>query len=302
MLHGMITKAASRPYLILTLTALFWAGNAIAGKLASGVFPPLTLTWVRWVLTALIFYIFARPHLPKARDLLRARWVYLALMGIVGFAGFNFALYGALNFTSAINVTIEQSAMPMLIMLMAFLVFGERIRLGQLVGAAFAILGVMVTASHGDLAALLRLDLNIGDAIMVIGVIVYSAYSVGLRKKPALDWRVFMFALAVSAAIVSLPFAVIEVMSGHYPEASWRAPAIIAYIVIFPSLLSQIFFIRGVELIGANRAGQFVNLVPIFGAVLAIIILGERFQSYHAAGLALVLGGIAIAEITARQK
>lgn len=302
----MSRRSGARPfdnaYLLLTLTTLFWAGNAIAGRLAADVIPPFTLTFVRWVLTVSILFWLARPALRESWPVIRQNRLFLFTLGISGFAGFNFALYGALNYTTAINVTIEQSAMPMVIILLSFLVFRERILAAQAYGVALSILGVLVTATHGDLTALLRLDVNIGDAIMMAGVLLYSGYSVALRRKPALDWRVFMLALGCSAALFSLPFAIFDVMSGRLPEMSWKAPAILAYIVIFPSLMSQIFFIRGVELIGANRAGLFINLVPIFGAILAILILGERFEAYHAAGLAFVLAGIGLAEFAVRRR
>ncbi len=302
----MSRRPGARPfdnaYFLLTLTTLFWAGNAIAGRLAADVIPPFTLTFVRWVLTVSILFWLARPVLRESWPVIRQNRLFLFVLGISGFAGFNFALYGALNYTTAINVTIEQSAMPMVIILLSFLVFRERILAAQAYGVALSILGVLITATRGDLTALLRLDVNIGDAIMMAGVLLYSGYSVALRRKPALDWRVFMLALGCSAAIFSLPFAVFDVMAGRLPEMSWKAPAILAYIVIFPSLMSQIFFIRGVELIGANRAGLFINLVPIFGAILAILILGERFEAYHAAGLAFVLAGIGLAEFAVRRR
>lgn len=302
MVRALGARLFESPYLLLTLTTLFWAGNAIAGRLAAGVIPPFTLTCIRWIITASIVYVVARPMIREGRAILSARWPFLFVLGATGFAGFNFALYGALNFTTAINVTIEQSAMPMVIILLSFVVFRERFSGAQALGVLLSIAGVVLTATRGDPAALLRLDLNIGDAIMMIGVMLYSAYSVALRRKPALDWRVFMFALAVSAAVFSLPFAISDVVFGRFPEAGWKAPAILTYVVLFPSLLSQIFFIRGVELIGANRAGLFINLVPIFGAILAIVILGERFETYHALGLLLVLSGIALAENTARRR
>lgn len=290
-----------RPYLLLTLTALFWASNAIAGKLAVGIVPPFTLTFVRWFLTALVLYTLARPMMAESRETLMGRRTYLFILGGFGLAGFNFCLYSALNFTSAINTTIEQSSMPMIIILLAFVVFKERIVAGQGVGAALSIFGVMVTATHGDLASLIRLDLNIGDAMMVFGVLLFSAYSVALRRKPMLDWRVFMFGLALGAAIFSLPFALAEILYGHLPMLHWKTPAIILFVTLFPSLMSQIFFIRSIDLIGANRAGIFVNLVPVFGTLLAIAVLGEHLQVFHVVGLALVLSGIALAEITQKR-
>ncbi|MEO1198632.1 MAG: DMT family transporter [Pseudomonadota bacterium] len=287
-------------YLLLTLTTLFWAGNAIAGKLAAGVIPPMTLTTTRWIIAAIILYVFARPLIVEHWATVRARWHHLFLFGAVGFALFNFCLYGALNFTTALNVTIEQSAMPAVIMLAMYLVYREPVTRLQLVGLCLSILGVIVTATQGDPTRIFRLEVNIGDAMMMGGVVAYAAYSVALRARPNLPWQVFMFSVAFAAFAASLPFAVIEMSLGYFPAADWRTLALLFYIVVFPSLLSQIFFLRGVELLGANRAGLFTNLVPVFGAILAVTILGERFEIYHAAGIVMVIGGILLAELSVR--
>lgn len=294
-------RRADNAYVLLTLTTLFWAGNAIAGKLVAGIIPPLTLTAARWVLAAAILYLIARPLIDGSRHTLRQHWKFLFLLGSIGFAVFNFGLYGALNFTSAINVTIEQSATPMIILLGMYLIYREPVTLLQAVGAILSIAGVIVTATEGAPARLLTLDVNVGDLIMMGAVLAYSAYSIALKNKPALPWQVFMFALAASAAITAIPFAIAEMAMGHLPVLGWKSLALLSYVVLFPSLLSQVFFVRGVELIGAGRAGLFFNLVPVFGAGMAIVILGERFELFHLVGLACVLGGIGLAEVSARR-
>ncbi|MFN0264594.1 DMT family transporter [Tepidamorphus sp. 3E244] len=289
----------SHPYLLLTLTALFWGGNAVAGKLAAGSIPPLTLTAVRWAGAAILIFLLARPHLAKAMPVLRQRWRFLFLAGAIGFTLFNSALYGALHYTSAINVSIEQAAMPMMIILISFIVFREPITLVQGVGVIVSIVGVLLTATHGDLGMLVRMELNLGDAIMLLAVVAYSGYSVALRKKPDLPWQVLMFALALSAAISALPGLAYDLASGRYPTPSPVTFGVLAYVVLFPSLLAQIFYMRSIQMIGANRAGAFFNLVPVFGAALAVIVLGESVEIYQAIGLVLVIGGIALAERSA---
>ncbi|MCB1478803.1 MAG: DMT family transporter [Rhodobiaceae bacterium] len=292
----------SHPYLLLTLTTLFWGANAVAGKIASGYIPPLTLTALRWICASSILFFMARPLLRGAIPILRRRWRYIFLCGAMGFGMFNFCLYGALNYTSAINTSIEQAGTPMIIMLLTYIFYREPITLLQGIGVFISMIGVLITVVHGDLSVLLSLDLNRGDAIMVAAVLVYSAYSVALRHKPDLPWQVFMFGLALSAAIFALPGMAYEMASGRYPAASWVTPGIMIFVVIFPSLMSQAFYVRAVGMIGANRAGQFFNLVPVFGAALAILILGEKFQLYHAVGLCMVIGGIALAETSARRR
>ncbi|MEM6711743.1 MAG: DMT family transporter [Pseudomonadota bacterium] len=292
----------NRPYILLTLTSLFWAGNTIAGKLASGVIPPFTLTFVRWLVVAIIAYVIARPFIEENRETVKRHWPILFLMGCLGFTLFNTALYTALTYTSALNVAIEQSAFPAVIMFMMFLFYRERITPVQGLGVLIASAGVVFTAAQGSLDRLIALQFGRGDIIMIIGVIVFSGYSILLRKKPALPWQLFMLALAVGATISAAPLLVIDIAAERYPLADWRVIGLLAYVVIFPSFVSQVFWIRGVELIGAGRASLFINLIPVFGTLLAVVILGETFETYHAVGLVCVVGGIFLAEWAGRQR
>jgi len=284
------------PYTLLTLTALFWAGNAIAGRLAAGVISPVALTFSRWLIAAALFYILARPHLKTDWAVIRSHLPLLFGLGALGFAAFNFGLYWALNHTTAINVTIEQSAMPVLIILANYLFFSQRITRLQALGVLLTIGGVLVTATRGAPLAVLETGVNRGDATMLLCVLLYGGYTVALRFRPDIHWMSLMFVLTFSAMLFAAPFYVFEVVRHGIEIPGPRAWAIIAYTALFPSMLSQLFFIRGVALLGANRAGVFINLVPIFGALLAVVILGEAFELYHLAGLLLVLGGIALAE------
>ncbi|WP_375573802.1 DMT family transporter [Ahrensia marina] len=295
-------KLFDRPYLLLTLTTLFWAGNAIAGKLAAGVIPPFTLTFVRWTLVVAIVYVVARPHLAAHRDIIRKHGLFVMLLGVLGFSFFNFALYGALNFTSALNVSIEQSAFPSVVMLLMFIIYRERISALQGVGVLLSVIGIAITVSQGSLDRLLALEFNIGDVIMMLGVFVYSLYSILLRYRPQLPWHIFMLIMAIGAALVALPPAIWEVANGVYPQASWKVPALLAYIILFPSLLSQVFWVRGVELIGPSRASVFINLVPVFGSGLAVLIVGEVFAAYHAAGIVFVVSGVMLAEWAGKRR
>ena len=167
----------------------------------------------------------------------------------------------------------------------------------QAIGYSITLMGVLVAASQGDLAQLVGLDINRGDLIMVLAVLVYSSYSVALRGKPDLHWLSFLAALFVIAALISIPLALYELMTDSFIwPTSGTGIGVVIYTAIFPSIIGQALFIRAIELIGGNAAGLFVNLVPIFGAILAVLLLGEMFLSYHAIALALVLGGIAVAQ------
>lgn len=284
------------PYTLLTLTTLFWAGNAIAGKLAAGSISPVALTFARWIFACIAFYFLARPHLRGDRAMISRHLPLLFTLGALGFAAFNIGFYWALTYTTAINVTIEQSAMPVLIILANYLFFSQRVTALQVLGVLLTITGVVVTATRGAPLSVLETGINRGDAIMVLCVVLYGSFTVALRFRPDIHWTSLMFVLTASATLMAAPFYAFEILHEGFRMPGPDAWAIIAYTAIFPSMLSQLFFIRGVAALGANRAGLFINLVPIFGAAGAILILGESFRLFHLAGLTLVLGGIAMAE------
>lgn len=286
------TSRLDHPYVLLSLTALFWSGNAIAGKAAVSTLPPMAFTFLRWFTAALILLIIAAPHLRKDWPMIRKHGLYLFVMGAVGFAAFNLLLYNAVHTTSALNVTIEQSAMPMVIMVIGFLAFREPFTWIQGLGSIVSLIGVAVTVSNGDLQALLALQVNQGDGLMVMAALVYSAYTLALRFKPALHWLSFLAVLAASAALTCLPFFIVEMMQGQMPVPSLGAAGLVLYVAVFPSILAQLFFARGVGMIGAGRAGMFINLVPLFAAVLAILLLGEDIRLFHITGFALIMAGI----------
>lgn len=288
-------------YALLLLTTLFWGGNAVAGKLAVGHVSPMLLTATRWGLALVILCIIGWPRLAADWPTVRRHALYLMALGAVGFTVFNVALYSAVIYTSAINVSIEQAGIAMFIFIGNFLLFRLRATWAQIAGFLTSLVGVTLTASHGDPARLLRLDLNFGDMLMLGAVIAYAGYTLALRFKPDIHWQSLMIALTAGAFVTSLPFAVAEFQSGAGIVPDARGWGVILYTAIFPSILAQIFYVRGVELIGANRAGLFINLVPVFGTLLSILVIGEAFYAYHAIAMALVLGGIWLAETGGRR-
>lgn len=285
-----------RPYLLLTLTTMMWAGNAVAGRLAVGEISPMALTTLRWVIAAAVMGLVARSDVRDAWSVLAPRWRSILWMGALGFTAFNALFYIAAHHTTAVNLTIFQGAIPVMVLLGALAVYGTRIRALQVVGMAVTFAGVAVVATKGDVATLLGLAFNIGDVWMLVACLFYSAYTLGLRNRPQVPGLAFFATMAAVAFVTALPLLAYEIAAGHVQWPTLKGGAILLYVGLFPSLLSQIFFIRGVELIGPGRAGLFVNLVPVFGAFLAVVLLGEPFHLYHAAALVLVLGGIWLAE------
>jgi drug/metabolite transporter (DMT)-like permease len=286
----------NRAYLYLVLATLCWGGNAVAGKLAVGHISPMMLTFLRWFFAVAIIFAISLPQLVRDWPVARKHLPVLAFFGIVGFTTFNATLYTALKYTTAINVTIEQAAIPMLIFLFNFALFRMRVSWAQIGGFSLTLLGVALTASHGDLMSLLQLELNFGDALMIIALLAYAVYTVSLRWKPPVHWRTLMALPAMFALLTSLPLVGWEVSNGTAIWPDRQGWVIAVYTAVFASLVAQTLYVFGVEGIGANRAGLFINLIPVFGTLLSVAILGEDLQLFHVIALVLALSGIAIAE------
>ncbi len=281
-----------RPYLLLLLTALFWGGNAVAGKLAVGHVSPFILTFIRWAVAMAIVYPFAIPHLKRDWPNIRKNLPFMVFLGVMGFAVFNNLMYSALVHTSAINVAIVQASMPLIVFFLNFLLYRILATGLQAFGFLLTLVGVVIVAARGNLETLMSLDFNYGDLLMLIAIMTYGTYSVLLKNKPVMHWLSFITVLGTSALFASMFFAGWEISQGTALWPDTQGWLVVIYTALFPSILSQVFWMRGLEMIGSNRGGVFINLVPIFGSVLAILILGEKFHLYHAFALVLVLGGV----------
>jgi drug/metabolite transporter (DMT)-like permease len=290
----------SNPYLLLTTTMLLWAGNSIAGRLAVGEISPMSLTTLRWIFVGAAMFVLYRRALIENWAVLRQHKTLLIFMGATGFTAYNALFYWAAHSTTAVNINIITGAMPAMILIGGLMMFGQPVRPLQWVGVIVSVLGVVVVATKGDLAALGALTLNHGDALILIATVLYAAYSVFLRKRPAVPSMVFFAAITPVAAISSLFLLAGEIAAEGFSPPTLKGWVILAYVAIFPSLVAQVFYIRAVEMIGAGRAGLFVNLIPVFGSVMAILLIDEAFALYHAVALALVLVGILVAEYRRR--
>lgn len=283
-------------YICLVIATLCWGGNAVAGKLALGHVSPMMLTFLRWFLATALIAAISLPQLRRDWPVVRKKLSLLFFYGVIGYTTFNAMLYSAVKYTTAINVAIEQAGIPMLIFLMNFIFFRTSVSAAQFAGFGMTLVGIALTAAHGDIATLLQLSLNRGDGLMLVAVAAYSIYTIFLRWKPPVDWRTLMAFPALGAMLTAFPLLMWETTQGAVQFPDQKGWMIVIYTAIFASLLAQILYIRGVEQIGANRAGLFINLVPVFGTLLSVLLLGEQLQPFHGAALALTLGGIAIAE------
>lgn len=295
-----LSRLLDQPYALLVLTTLAWGGNAVAGRLAVGEIAPMALTAGRWGLVLAALVLFARGQVAVALSQAKTQWRVALAMGACGFTAFNALFYLAAHHTSAVNISILQGSIPVLVMLGALMLHRTPVRPGQGVGMAMTLVGVALVASHGDLASLARLRLNLGDLFMLIACVLYAGYTLALRGRAGVGGLSFFAGLAAAAFVTSLPLLAGEIAAGASGWPSLKGWAVLAYVAFAPSFVAQVFYMRAVELIGPGRAGLFINLVPIFGALLAVLILSEPFGLHHAAALVLVLTGILIAERSAR--
>ncbi|MDX3807853.1 DMT family transporter [Bosea thiooxidans] len=291
-----LRRAWNNAYLLMILTTLIWACNAVASRLAVGNITPMALTSFRWIGVCLIMHFLLRRQIAEHWPQIKAHWRFLAALGIVGFTAFNTLMYIAAYSTSAVNIGILQGSIPVFVLLGAFLAY--RIPIGgmQALGVLLTLLGVAVTASRGDVHALAKLRFAAGDLLMILACIFYASYTVAVRSRPKMPQLVFFTVVASFACAISLPLLATEIAIGRYHAPTPTGWGILAFTVIGPSILSQLSFMRAIELIGPGRAGVFVNLVPVFAPILAVLVIGEPFGLHHALALALVLGGIFIAE------
>jgi drug/metabolite transporter (DMT)-like permease len=284
-----------QPYLLLSLTALFWAGNVVLGRFVAGHIPPMTLSFVRWAGACAVLLPFAARHLVRDWPTICKHAGLLTLLTLTGFSAYNTMAYYGLQYTTAINGLLLQSVAPLFVALWTFVLFRDRLTWRQAIGIGLSLTGVVVIICHGSLAILLSIAFNRGDIWFVIALLIYAFYAAMLRKRPAMHPLSFLAVGMGVGALFLLPAMVLELAGGRTLTFDTESVVSFVYICIFPSLLGYLFLNRGVELIGANRAAPFMHLVPVFGSVLAIVLLGERFEVFHAVGYALVFAGITIA-------
>jgi len=294
----------NQPYVLLVLTSLFWGGNMVAGKLAVDDIEPTSLIAGRFALGFLIILPFAWPHLRNDLPKLIKNFWLLGAYGAVGFAGFNLFLYLGAKHTTAVNGAIEQASIPMMVMLANFVLFKQRAYPLQLLGVVLTLIGVIYVATAGNPMRLTRMDINIGDGLILIACLIYASYSVSLRYRPTVHWMTF---LAVTFFFATLGALFYQIFLGGLPAFVAGIPDItllgwvlVIYTGLFPSILSQLFYARGVELIGANRASLFINALPLFGAVLSVLIIGEALEPYHFVAAVFIISGITMAEYAVR--
>jgi drug/metabolite transporter (DMT)-like permease len=301
---GLLTHSRMRvwnsAWFLLVLANLFWAGNIVLGRGVVGMVPPIALAYWRWTGAFLVVVGVAWPYLKRDAPVLLRHWRMMLLLSATGIATYNTMSYIGLTETTALNVLLLQSAGPLVIIVWAFALFSDRPTLWQSAGVMLSLVGVAVIAAHGSLETFLHLQVNRGDVWILVAMVIYGVYAAMFRVRPAAHPLSFLVATMGIGSMMILPFYLWEIGQGERIEGGLPAWLAMAYIAVFPSFVAYLFFNRGIELIGAARAGQSWHLMPVFGSILAVLFLGETFTLYHAVGIAMIAGGIVLASIRAR--
>ena len=295
-------KILTNPHFLLTLTSIFWAFNTVAGRAAVGEVSPLLIVSVRWFFVSIILSILCRNQLIETWSILNKKIKWLIFMGLFGFTGFNSAYYVAAHDTIAINLGLVQGTMPAFIIIIAWIWLKDKINFTQFLGVLITFIAVLIVVCSGNFNALIELELNIGDIVMIFACTLYAIYAVGLRKKPKISALPLLTFFAYIAFLGSLPGFIYETYSNQLILPGQKGFIILGVIIIFPSFLAQIFFMKGVEKIGPSRSGLYTNLVPVFSSLLAVFFLGEEFQFFHLLSLIMIFTGIYLFEYNQVQK
>ncbi|MDU3133044.1 MAG: DMT family transporter [Bradyrhizobium sp.] len=286
---------ANQPYVLLSITALCWAGNAIVGRLAAGHIPPVTLSFLRWSLAFLLILPLAWKQLRQDWPAIRSRLGIMIALSLTGIGAFNTLQYWSLEYTQALNTLLLQSSGPLIVAVWSLLLLRVHLTAAQAIGIVLSPAGVLLILTRGHPTALASITFNRGDLIFLLAMAIFGFYSVLSLKRPqihGLSMVAFTFGCGAASLI---PLLVWELHARPVMVLDAKNLLSLLYVAIFPSTIAYLCFNRGVLLIGANRAAPFLHVVPVFGSIMAFVFLGEQPEIFHVIAFALVLGGVFIA-------
>lgn len=298
MISSFLNRAWNNAWLLLFLCIFFWSSNVIIARLAPGEVSPMVLGGMRWGVACMIMVPLVWRGLAAESHIIRSHWLYIVLGSCAGFSFYSFLFYAAGNFTTGVNISMLVSTVPIYTVAIAWLFLGMRSGPVVLIAVVLTVSGALTVATRGDWSVLRTLNFNIGDVMIMFASIMHAAYTVSLRNRPPLSPFVFFTIMSLVALAVSVPVVATEMAMGQTFWPTWKGWLLMIYAGTFPTIISQTFYMRGVELIGPQHTSLFYNLVPVMGALMSVSLLGEPFALYHAAAFALVLGGIALAEFS----
>ncbi|AGF77992.1 DMT(drug/metabolite transporter) superfamily permease [Desulfocapsa sulfexigens DSM 10523] len=291
------------PYLLLTLSALFWSGNFVLSRGMHAEIPPVSLAFWRWTLALLIIAPFGLRRVYEQRKLLIQHRRFMLWQGILGVAGFNTFIYLALQSTTAINAVLVNSCIPIIIVLISLLIYREPLSMRQSIGVFISLSGVLLIIAKGNINTLQQLTFNQGDLLVLVAALVWAFYSANLRHYPAgLHPITYLTGIMLTGLVFLLPCYLFEIQSGKHIQINIETILTISYVALFASILAFICWTRAIREVGANRAGPFIHLMPVFSTILAIVFLEEVLLGYHVQGMVLVFTGIFITTFSFRKQ
>ena len=293
--HGLWRVFDNAP-LLLILTMSFWAGNGLLGKWValSDDLPPIGLAFWRWTLAMCLILPFALPHLKRDWPAIKAKWRAVLILSAFGIGAFNTLIYWSQYSTTAVNLFLLNASLPLLIPVLSFVLFRDRITARQAIGIVIALAGAVTIISAGNPAILLGLEVNPGDGIILLAMLCYAIYSVCLRVKPAVHPMTLLLVTFLGGTLILSPFYAWEHLTVGAINLTPKTWIALGYVAVFPSFLAYLCFNRGVELIGANRASLFFHLMPVIGTVMALILFREPLGWYHGVGAVLIIIGLVL--------
>jgi drug/metabolite transporter (DMT)-like permease len=283
-------------YLLVSLAPLFWSGNFVLGRALHESIPPIALSFWRWAVALLILLPFVLRRVRELAGALRRHWAILSLLGLLGVTNFNTFVYIGLQTTTATNAVLLVSATPVLILALSYFLLGQSVRPVQALGVLLSLSGVGAIVTAGEPTVIADLALNSGDLWILGAVASWALYSVCLRWRPqGMDAPMFLTATVVTGLVPLMPLYLWDLARGSSLSVDGVTIGAVGYVALFPSVLAYVFWNRGVAALGANRTGQFLHLMPVFGTLLSMLLLGERLAMYHFAGIGLIGAGILLA-------
>jgi drug/metabolite transporter (DMT)-like permease len=290
-------------YLFLILSTLFWSGNFVISRGMHAAIPPLALSFWRWAGALLLFSLFGISHIVRQRRLVRRHARYVFIQGVLGVAGFNTFIYLAMQSTTAINAVLVNSCIPVLIAVSSWVLYREAMTPRQCLGVLLSLCGVVLIILRGDISSLRGVDFNQGDLLVLVAAAVWALYSANLKRYPS-DMHPFTYLMGIMIVGVAclVPFYCIEIYSGRGFAVTPATLSTILYVALFASVLAFIFWNRAVRSVGANKAGPFIHLMPLFSTVLAVIFLDEQLKMYHFQGAFLIFCGIMLTTFRVHQR
>jgi drug/metabolite transporter (DMT)-like permease len=288
-----VFKVLAHPYMLLTLTVLFWAGNSVVGRAFATDIPPLALVFWRWVIAACILLPICAKQFRRDLPIIRRHLPYIVFQGFLSITAFNALLYWGLHYTTVINTSLVQSSMPVVTLVFSWLILRKGVSLSAAFGIALSLLGVAWVIARGDFATLASVSFNPGDMLILAAISLWAVYTVLLAKMPAgISRLALVYAMVLSGLVLLFPFYMWEISTGAHFTLNQNSLLAFAYIGIFPSVLAFLFWNKGVEMVGANVAGSFINLSPVFSTIMGVFLLGESLEPFHYSAIALIFIGI----------